>query len=229
MLSRLVVQAITPYLAVHVNAAFSRLTGMHNSGIIGRPLSKILCLLENDDWDVVNKSKPVSSSKYDEDSNEDGQKQNRLSIERLMEKGGFDNRSYHVITIVDKGDSDKSSDKSNSANEESNNSSITSKEDSFTPMKCTVSICYIISPPTRGRASKIRKQEGQEITHQNQKKESSKQFSHIADTKKVLSHYLIQLKPTSHDDSSKTDERVTSAEDNCESSNSSSSHAKACG
>jgi len=39
---RLIVQSAPPFLAVHINAAFSRLTGIHNTSVIGRPVSKIL-------------------------------------------------------------------------------------------------------------------------------------------------------------------------------------------
>jgi hypothetical protein len=225
--ARLVVQSLEPYLAVHVNAAFSRLTGIHNSGIIGRPLSRILSLLGNNEWNAVNKDKlsPSTTSKGNDDSNNDIQEQNSRTIDKLMAQSDFDNKYYLVTTIVDKGD-DKGSDKSNSANEGSNNSSITSKEDSYTPMKCLISICSILSAPPRGRSSKSRKYEGHEMP-----------YSRMKDTKMVISHYLIQLKPTSqHDDSSGSmgdkikDERATSAEESANSnSNSNSSHAKTCG
>jgi len=45
-LYRLIVQAEPPFLAVHINAAFSRLTGINNSTVIGMPVSKIVALTE---------------------------------------------------------------------------------------------------------------------------------------------------------------------------------------
>jgi len=45
---RIVIQAEPPLLVVHVNAAFSRLTGMQNNYVIGRPLPKILALADHD-------------------------------------------------------------------------------------------------------------------------------------------------------------------------------------
>jgi hypothetical protein len=50
--ARLIVQAEAPYCAVHVNAAFSRLTGIHNSSVIGTPVSKILSLVSTYDNDA---------------------------------------------------------------------------------------------------------------------------------------------------------------------------------
>jgi hypothetical protein len=47
--ARLVVQADPPYCAVHINAAFSRLTGIHNNSVIGTPISKILSLVSTYD------------------------------------------------------------------------------------------------------------------------------------------------------------------------------------
>lgn len=47
--ARLIVQADPPYCAVHINAAFSRLTGIHNSSVIGTPISKILSLVSTYD------------------------------------------------------------------------------------------------------------------------------------------------------------------------------------
>ncbi len=40
-------QAAPPYDVVHVNAAFSRLTGVHNVSIIGCPISKALSLVQS--------------------------------------------------------------------------------------------------------------------------------------------------------------------------------------
>jgi len=47
--ARLIVQAEPPYHIVHINAAFSRLTGIQNSSIIGKPVSQILSLVSTYD------------------------------------------------------------------------------------------------------------------------------------------------------------------------------------
>ena len=46
--NRILIQAEPPLLVVHVNAAFSRLTGMQNNYVIGRPLPKVLALADHD-------------------------------------------------------------------------------------------------------------------------------------------------------------------------------------
>lgn len=246
----MIVQAESPFLAVHVNAAFSRLTGMHNSGIIGRPLSKILSLIDTNEWRSAGKeAKPSQLRVSGEELNEnDHQEQKALSITKIMRNCGFDS-CYKVITNVEKS-YDKSSNGSsngNSANEGSNNSSITSKDDSFTPTKCVMSICAIAAAPTRGRhSSKFRKQEvQQEPQSQKQKREISRQNSGNSDllVPQKNSHCLIQLTP--YDDScSSLEEKINGLEEkineteagihadlednNC-GGNSSSSHAHACG
>eukprot|EP00986_Skeletonema_menzelii_P016287 scaffold14160_cov169-Skeletonema_menzelii.AAC.1 len=42
--ARLLVQALPPFLAVHINAAFTNLCGIQSSAIIGRPVSTFICL-----------------------------------------------------------------------------------------------------------------------------------------------------------------------------------------
>lgn len=205
----MIVQAQSPFLAVHVNAAFSRLTGMHNSGIIGRPLSKILSLIGTDDWSSSSKS--LSSPSGEESPEENLEHLNSLSIERLMIGSNFE-RCYKVTTIVDKGD-DKSSEKSNSVNEDSNNSSITSKEDSFTPMKCTMSICRIVSTQTRGKNFLMLR------IHESP---SQKQKKTVTKDNVQTTHYLIQLTPHeescgSMEDKAAPNEKVFSTEENASS------------
>lgn len=208
---------------------------MHNSGLIGRPLSKILSLLETDEWctTITDTIKPPDARTSGDDSNEDNQEQNRnfLSIERLMKSTRF-NYCYKVTTIVDKGD-DKSSNNSNSATEESNNSSITSKEDSFTPLNCVMTICAIVSTPTRGRnSSKFRKLEVQESLSPIQKNDATKQNSSCTRN----THCLIQLSPCdescgSSDDKLNVNEATTTTVHAIENrdNSSSSSHAHTCG
>ena len=225
----MVVQAEPPFLAVHVNAAFSRLTGMHNSGIISRPLSKILSLIDTSEWGSTGKeTKPALPS-------DSSGEQKALSITKIMKNCGFSS-CYKVVTNVEKGydkSGNGSSNGGNSANEGSNNSSITSKEESFTPTKCVMSICTIAAAPTRGRhSSKFRKQEVQlEPQSQKQKRDTSDQQA-----PQRSSHCLIQLTP--YDDScSSFEEKIYEAEaaahadleDNNCGGNSSSSHAHACG
>ncbi len=45
--NRLIVQSAPPYYVVHINAAFSRLTGVQNDSIVGVPVSKTLSLVQS--------------------------------------------------------------------------------------------------------------------------------------------------------------------------------------
>ena len=183
---RLIVQSKVPFLAVHVNAAFSRFTGMHNCRIIGKPLSKILSLIDTNNQ--LDSSSCTSSTKeeqhrqqgtknennsinnnqtskkaasvvkaevpFDEESSsyEDKQKSDFLLIEQLlMEENCINLKKKHkVTTIVDKSDEKNGNVSTNSANEGSNNSSITSKDDSLDAVRGVMSICVIVSTPPRG-------------------------------------------------------------------------------
>ena len=233
---RLVVQAESPYVAVHVNAAFSRLTGMHNSRIIGRPLSKILSLIDSNQVDrsaasirkkqqheekheeinvdsttiktsqIIREEEPGPTN-YDEDASNDEQKGSTF-VEGIFKENLNLKRMFNFTTIVDKSD-DKNGNASNSANEGSNNSSITSKDDSLDSVRGVMSICLIVSIPTRGQK---KKNEARIFLHQAQHDPPSsikKQMQQSDETAGMypgnsdsldrdtlhLSHYLIQLFP----------------------------------
>ncbi len=230
---------------------------MHNSGIIGRPLSKILSVIEgSNDWtssstSASTKGKPPECPSG-EDPVDDKEQQNSLSIDRLMENSGFG--SYHKVNTID----DKSDDKngnSTSANEGSNNSSITSKDDSFTPIQCLMSICPIVStsPQRMRNVSKPKKQDGiaqepqlsksllspSSTQHDPKRKRiAPRQNSIMLDPEALKkSHYLIQLTPC-EDSLGSLEDKATGIneagvqgdqEDNSGDSHSSSTHAVACG
>lgn len=61
--ARLIVRAEPLYHVVHINAAFSRLTGIHNSSVIGKPVSQILSLVSTyDDNAKIKIQKNISAN-----------------------------------------------------------------------------------------------------------------------------------------------------------------------
>lgn len=240
---RLIVQADARLLAVHVNAAFSRFTGMHNSRIIGLPLSKILCIANTNQIDcssasskeeeLQNKNVETSTDhhlnettkeeqqgpiKFDEEcSNESKEKNSASKIEKLLLGSGKSLKKMFIITtLVDKAD-DKNGNGSNSANEGSNNSSITSKDDSLDAVRAAMSICVIVSTPPRGAVLRNKRNSfhqqpeynctstsssAKEMKHKDEDDYGKKDSSRTSDTsenkgKLHRSHFLVQLFPMS--------------------------------
>jgi hypothetical protein len=197
----LIVQAGKPFLAVHVNAAFSRLTGMQNSGIIGRPLSKIFALIDYNKWESTSKEDKIpNENAQDESGGDSGEargdcteetQDKQITISQLMGESNF-GTFYKVTTIVEKSDGN-SSNNSNSANELSNNSSISTKEDSFTSTKCMMSICAIVSTQPRRRSSSMGPPNQKQKTNNNNVSSSKSPNKSIGD--KNITHCLIQLTP----------------------------------
>jgi hypothetical protein len=60
--SRLILQTEPAFLIVHINAAFSRLTGIQNSTVVGRPVSKIIAWIEQLQFFPPNPKKSTTSS-----------------------------------------------------------------------------------------------------------------------------------------------------------------------
>ena len=221
---------------------------MHNSRIIGRPLSKILSLIDSNqvDWSATStrekqqqedkneesnvhptsiKSSQITRDEepgtinYDEDTSNDKLKGN-TPIEELSMSNLNLKRIYKVTTIVDKSD-DKNGNASNSANEGSNNSSITSKDDSLDSVRGVMSICVIVSTPTRGQNKsnqtriflhQVQHDPSSSIKKQKQQSDETTGM-HPANNDSVdrhtlhLSHYLIQLFPVD-DEGQQSNQRV---------------------
>ena len=213
---------------------------MQNSGTIGRPLSKIISILEINDWgssSLKDDKPPITSSKFGDEPTEAQIDENGLLIKKLIGSCGFG--CCHVVTTID----DKYDDKNGNTSNSTNNSSLTSKEDSFTPMKCVMSICAIVSPANRGRnSSKHKKQEVHNIQEQPNHPSAYDPAKKLKREQGALtkSHCLIQLTPC-EDSFNSIEEKANGIEgavqgdqeedNNCNSggSESSSSHAVACG
>jgi len=73
--ARLLVQALPPFLAVHTNAAFTKLSGVDSHAIIGKPVSQIISIPE------VNPNKESDSSISDNTNNKDAMSSLSGSVE----------------------------------------------------------------------------------------------------------------------------------------------------
>ena len=160
--------------AVHINAAFSRLTGMQNDYVIGKPVSKILALAEQDqkvsEQIMEHKDKEPSSPCISERSKvclddldmkeaPDSDKSSLSSHENMAAVGmriaETEKRNISIRLLLASNDFGScykvnslefkgSAMPSDGSNNGSNNSSISSKDLPFNPTLCVMSICPIL-------------------------------------------------------------------------------------
>jgi len=109
---RVVIQALPPFLVVHSNAAFSRLTGIDSHKVVGQPIRSVLSLPSEgrEQQAGVENSSSASGNPQSSDRDVTGvnrppnvwppAKSNSDSIERLVAASGFGR--LHVVQVVTK-------------------------------------------------------------------------------------------------------------------------------
>ena len=166
---RVVIEAKSPFLAVHVNAAFSRLTGVQNSTVIGRPLSTILTILgqiqdlpekrttcsQHKNNKRIGNKKNSQSTKSNSFSNDNGiaatrciwnrHAETRISIERLIASNCYE-VCYMVNILGFEGGTITSPYQQEDVHNRSGSrhSSISSKDVHVKPTLCTMSMCPVM-------------------------------------------------------------------------------------
>lgn len=161
----LIVQSEAPYLVVHVNAAFSRLSGIQNVTIIGCPLSKGIALAQSSEDDKqdqepltksIEGSAPTEASKIEtvitvshENAAQNGvlnanQEKEDSTVETILGSKKFG--IYYRVNYLDL------KNETQSFGSNSKNSSISSKEISRNPTPCYMSICPIRDSPQKAPA-----------------------------------------------------------------------------
>lgn len=216
--ARLIVQANPPYLVVHINAAFSRLTGIQNSTAIGKPLSKILILLSTHDQLTPSgaqedgQSHQKDSEKDYDDSNDQVQamkidgsnipdaglnqssgdlQKNRSYIESVITFVGF--KQYYKVQTLDCRRENLPTSDCSISNYCSLNSSISSKDENI-PRSCVMSVCAIHSHH-RDRVET----HSNHHHHHNSGAKRTKSCKEQAKSM-VATHFLIQLFPLENEE-----------------------------
>jgi len=156
----LIVQSEAPYLVVHVNAAFSRLSGIQNVTIIGCPLSKGIALAhstEEGQQDQEPLTKPIKRSTPTEASitvshenaaqtgvlNANQEKEDS-TVETILGSKKFG--IYYRVNYLDL------KNETESFGSNSKNSSISSKDIPRNPTPCYMSICPVRDSPQKAPA-----------------------------------------------------------------------------
>lgn len=211
-LTRLILQGEPPFLAVHCNAAFSRLTGIQNSAVIGRPVAKIFSVLpatlqkeaplpsrpqessvpigQQVQVEIQNEQNSLKTDKSSLSSNENADirtdhvanTNEDVSIERLIASSGFG--KCHLVQTLELKTTNSSSDNSN--NDESNNSSISSKDPPNKPSIVMMSVCPIMNASAQYAYPQAIK---------NSMDSPPKRRKHSHSQYRRQSHFVVQLFP----------------------------------
>jgi hypothetical protein len=99
-LCRIVIQANPPFLVVHANAAYSRLTGLHSHTVVGKPIASLMSLAENE----AQAARPNEAQQADKSSKASGTREMNhprdVSLERLVAASGFGH--LHFVQVAAK-------------------------------------------------------------------------------------------------------------------------------
>ena len=217
-LTRLILQGEPPFLAVHCNAAFSRLTGIQNSIVIGRPVATIFSVLpatlqkeaplpsrpqessgpigQQVQVEIQNEQNSLKTDKSSLSSNENADirtdhvanTDEDVSIERLIASSGFG--KCHLVQTLELKTTNSSSDNSN--NDASNNSSISSKEPPNKPSIVMMSVCPIMKTSAQYAYSQAINS-SMDSPPKRRKHSHSQYRRHPSDASQ--SHFVVQLFP----------------------------------
>lgn len=217
--TRLILQGEPPFLAVHCNAAFSRLTGIQNSTVIGRPVAKIFSVLPA----TLQKEAPPPPPRPQESSGPIGQQvqveiqneQNSLKTDKSSLSSNENNADVrtdhvtntsedvsierliassgfgkcHLVQTLELKTTNSSSDNSNN---ESNNSSISSKDPPNKPSIVMMSVCPIMNASAQYSYSQAIKS-SMDSPPKRRKHSHSQYRRHLRNASQ--SHFVVQLFP----------------------------------
>ena len=216
------------FLAVHINAAFTRLTGIQNGTVIGRPVSNIIAWIEqlqsfplksksqesitssleeanqpessNDLPDMERKEATKTDTSSLSSSSNDNiavagirvakMEESEISIERLIALSGHG--KYHKVQTLDIRVSTSASDIC--SNNESNNSSISSKDPPNNPTVCMMSVCPIMDSSSQHLQLTKRSTSPSNISPKRRKNAHTQFRRHLSP-----SHFVVQLFPLEED------------------------------
>lgn len=107
-IARLVVQSSPPFLVVHSNAAFTRLSGIHSHKVVGRPIRSVLSLAtdeKNQQAGEENSSFSGNPQSNEIDGTNELARSHNISnttndVERLVAAGGFGR--LHIVQLITK-------------------------------------------------------------------------------------------------------------------------------
>lgn len=168
--NRIIVQGTPPFLVVHTNAAYCRLTGIDSHTIVGKPVKALLSIDKNDKITQPSDEQPPERGGDDSTS---VQQRNRttkkpsedVTLEQLIATSGF-GHSHNVqahrkllhqmvgknVTVFNNNNgSEPPAGTSRRDGEESNKTSLSSSSDDGQerqPFPCRISIAPIVSPMT---------------------------------------------------------------------------------
>jgi len=176
---RIIVQGTPPFLVVHTNAAYCRLTGIDSHRVVGKPIKELLSIDQN------NKTAPRPSEEHPlegsgDDRASDVQQRNEttkkpskdITLEQLVAASGF-GHTHHVhahrkllhqmvgknVTVINTRNGSDSPDISpKRGGEESNSTSLTTSGDDGQgrqPFSCRISIAPIVTPVTAMNSSAL--------------------------------------------------------------------------
>jgi hypothetical protein len=213
---RIVIQSTPPFLVVHTNAAFSRLTGIDAHVVVGKPISELIAIAESK-TEAVQVDLPGAPA---EATGRAGKR--HVGLERLVATCGF-GRLHAVqvrakphsmlgknVTIIEEGSPSKqinAASATNVRNEGSNDASIASSGIERQPRAiiCRSSIAPVVTScpdtqvgvvsdkePSAHAKTKRRKLAGEEDAH---KKKDAESHWKRQQERPVITHYVIQLHP----------------------------------
>jgi len=192
-LRRIVVQGSPPFLVVHTNAAYTRLTGIDSHLIIGKPIKELISIDKSNLEDVP---PPVDLGTTEADGHTQGETATRslpkdVTLDQLVVTSGFGHintvqvhtKLLHqmvgknvTVTINNSGDAAPSAAGDGSLkrdNEESNASSAGSCGGAMTdrrPVTCLISIAPIVSPSNATNSSVLVVDREAEVAYQKVKR-----------------------------------------------------------
>jgi hypothetical protein len=218
---RIVTQASPPFLVIHTNAAFCRLSGIDSHIVVGKPISRLLVIqlttTERTDGLETGNSNQADLILSTQLNNED---KNGIGLERLVATSGF--AHYHIvqvkvkphhmvgrkITVVNEDHSANHNQKPTTKRDDSN--SVTSSFDGqSTLVPCRSSIAPIVSATTSIEYTSVLKTDKdvkrmkhhhpQSGIEQSDRKKSANSSESLAYRKyqplQLVTHYVIQLQP----------------------------------
>jgi len=214
---RIVIQSTPPFVVVHTNAAYARLTGVDSHAVVGKPISALLSLsvapqgISSSGAESANQQADAASDEAR--AEESAERRHNLGLERLVASCGFGHlcpmqvvaKSHHmlgrnVMVVNGNGAAAASGSKAQSSGgrDEASTTSSYKCDGGVHHITCLSSISPIVSSPAAMDSSSIAAGKEPE-THQvaKRRKHNDRCEHHTLQYRKhgrqFITHYVIQL------------------------------------